>query len=81
MQAEQTKLTIVGHTDNTGNPSQNMSLSNSRANSVVQYLTERGISSERFQLVDGRGQTEPIGDNSTNSGRTKNRRVDITLLN
>lgn len=81
MQAEQTKLSIVGHTDNTGNPMTNLTLSNSRANSVVQYLTERGISSERFQSVDGRGQNEPIGDNSTNTGRAKNRRVDITLLN
>lgn len=81
MQAEQTKLSIVGHTDNVGNPNQNLTLSNSRANSVVKYLTERGVSPERFQLVDGRGQNEPIGDNSTNAGRAKNRRVDITLLN
>jgi len=80
MQAEQTKLTVIGHTDNTGNPSVNMTLSNARANSVVEYLIQRGISKERFQLVDGRGQNEPIGDNSSNSGRAKNRRVDISLL-
>jgi OOP family OmpA-OmpF porin len=80
MQAEQTKLTVIGHTDNTGSPSVNMTLSNARANSVVEYLIQRGISKERFQLVDGRGQNEPIGDNSSNSGRAKNRRVDISLL-
>ena len=80
VQAEQTKLTVIGHTDNQGNANLNMTLSNSRANSVVDYLTQRGISKERFQTVAGRGQTEPIGDNSSNSGRAKNRRVDITLL-
>jgi OOP family OmpA-OmpF porin len=80
VQAEDTKLTIVGHTDNVGNPASNVTLSKGRANSVVSYLTNRGISKDRFQLVDGKGQTEPIGDNSTTSGKAQNRRVDITLL-
>jgi len=57
-----------------------MGLSKNRANSVVEYLTNRGIAKDRFQLVDGRGDTEPIADNSTASGKAKNRRVDITLL-
>lgn len=80
VQAEQTKLKIVGHTDNVGNPASNMDLSRGRANSVVEYLTSRGISRERFQTVDGKGDTQPIGDNSTVSGKAKNRRVEITLL-
>ena len=42
VQAEQTKLKIVGHTDNVGNPASNMDLSRGRANSVVEYLTSRG---------------------------------------
>jgi outer membrane protein OmpA-like peptidoglycan-associated protein len=80
VQAEETKLKIVGHTDNVGNSSSNVTLSRGRANSVVTYLTGRGISHDRFQLVDGKGDTSPIADNSTNSGKAKNRRVEITLL-
>jgi outer membrane protein OmpA-like peptidoglycan-associated protein len=80
VQAEEAKLKIVGHTDNVGNPASNMDLSRGRANSVVEYLTSRGISKERFQLVDGKGDTQPISDNSTVSGKAKNRRVEITLL-
>lgn len=81
IQAEQTKLKIVGHTDNVGNESSNVTLSNGRANSVVNYLVGRGISKDRFQTVDGRGSSEPVADNSTASGKAKNRRVEITLLN
>jgi len=81
VQAEATKLNVVGHTDNTGNPSSNVTLSSGRANSVVEYLVGRGISRSRFQTVDGRGSSEPVGDNSTSDGKAKNRRVDITLLN
>jgi outer membrane protein OmpA-like peptidoglycan-associated protein len=80
VQAEETKLKIVGHTDNVGNSSSNVTLSRGRANSVVTYLTGRGISHDRFQLVDGKGDTSPIADNSTSSGKAKNRRVEITLL-
>lgn len=80
VQAEESKLKIVGHTDNVGDPASNMDLSRGRANSVVEYLTSRGISKERFQLVDGKGDTQPISDNSTVSGKAKNRRVEITLL-
>lgn len=80
VQAEETKLKVVGHTDNVGNPSSNVTLSKGRANSVVTYLTGRGISQDRFQLVDGRGDASPIADNSTSSGKAKNRRVEITLL-
>ncbi len=80
VQAEQTKVKIIGHTDNVGNPQSNLALSKGRANSVVNYLTSRGIASNRIQLVDGRGDTEPIASNATAAGKAKNRRVDITLL-
>jgi outer membrane protein OmpA-like peptidoglycan-associated protein len=80
-QAEQTKLKIVGHTDNVGKAQANLTLSTSRANSVGDYLVGRGISKDRFQVVEGKGDTQPIGDNKTQAGKAKNRRVEITLLN
>ena len=80
VQAEETKLKVVGHTDNVGNSGSNLTLSKGRANSVVTYLTGRGISQDRFQLVDGKGDSTPIADNSTSVGKSKNRRVEITLL-
>jgi outer membrane protein OmpA-like peptidoglycan-associated protein len=81
IQAEQTKLKVIGHTDNVGSSKSNMELSKGRANSVVTWLTKRGISSDRFQLVDGKGDTDPIATNNTADGKSKNRRVQITLLN
>lgn len=80
VQAEQTKVTIVGHTDNTGSNSVNTPLSHDRAQAVVDYLIDRGIPYNRIQSVDGKGSDEPIADNGTSYGRSKNRRVEITLL-
>lgn len=80
IQSEQTKLKVIGHTDNTGDAAVNVELSKGRANAVVEYLTNKGIPSSRFQLIDGKGETEPVGDNETNTGKAKNRRVEITLL-
>jgi len=80
VQAENTKLKVIGHTDNTGNSASNMTLSKSRANSVVTYLTGRGIDNTRFQVIDGKGDSEPIADNATIQGKARNRRVQITLL-
>jgi OOP family OmpA-OmpF porin len=80
IQAEQTKLEIIGHTDIQGNSAANLSLSKGRAQSVKNYLVDKGVSAERFQVVDGKGSNEPIGDNKTDSGRAKNRRVSIKLL-
>ena len=80
MQAEDAKLKIVGHTDNAGNPSSNKNLSKSRANSVVEYLESRGIPSSRIQEINGKGDTQPIASNATAEGKSRNRRVEITLL-
>ncbi len=80
IQAENTKLTIVGHTDNVGNDGSNMSLSKTRAQAVVEYLKNKGIPQSRFQMVDGKGASQPIADNGSESGRSDNRRVVITLL-
>jgi OOP family OmpA-OmpF porin len=80
IQAENTKLTIVGHTDNVGKPDSNLTLSKNRAQAVVNYLSRKGIPNNRFQMVDGKGQNEPIADNTSESGKSQNRRVVITLL-
>ena len=80
IEAEQTKLKIIGFTDNVGNPESNITLSRGRANSVVSYLTSKGVPTDRFQLIDGYGAEQPIADNKTSEGRAKNRRVQITLL-
>jgi flagellar motor protein MotB len=55
-------------------------LSKNRAQSVVDYLTQKGIPSNRFQLIDGKGQNEPVSDNNSASGKAKNRRVVVTFL-
>ncbi len=80
IQAENSKLTIVGHTDNVGNPNSNLLLSKNRAESVVDYLRKKGIPLNRFQMIDGKGSNEPTADNNTAEGKAKNRRVVITLL-
>jgi OmpA-OmpF porin, OOP family len=80
VQAEDSKLEIIGHTDNQGSAKNNLALSESRAESVKSILIKKGIQSKRFQKVEGRGQEEPIADNSTEKGKAKNRRVVISLL-
>lgn len=70
-----TSITIVGHTDSTGSDAVNNPLSVDRANSARDYLVAHGVARQRI-LTDGRGEHEPIADNSTAQGRAKNRRVD-----
>jgi len=80
VQAEDSKLELVGHTDNTGTQDGNYSLSTARAEAVKNYLIQKGIPATRFQKIDGKGQDEPAADNSTAAGKAKNRRVVISLL-
>jgi len=80
IQAEQTKVILIGHTDNTGSNSINQPLSRDRANAVAEYLISRGISRDRIQEVSGAGDSTPIATNNTSTGRATNRRVQITLL-
>lgn len=80
IQAEDTKLQLEGHTDNTGNPAKNLDLSQDRAQAVVNFLRGKGIPQTRFQSVEGKGQDQPIETNDTPQGRAKNRRVVIMLL-
>ncbi len=81
IQAETSKLELFGHTDNTGTKEGNYSLSRARAEAVKSYLIQKGIPSKRFQKIEGLGQDEPVGENNTDAGKAKNRRVAINLLN
>jgi outer membrane protein OmpA-like peptidoglycan-associated protein len=69
---------VTGHTDNVGDPVSNQTLSQLRANAVVAYLRTRGVSSDKL-IAKGMGDKEPVADNSTASGRTANRRMEIKL--
>ena len=71
-----TTVSIVGHTDSTGNDSINDPLSVDRAARTRDYLAQRGVSPNRIN-IDGRGEREPIASNDTDSGRARNRRVEI----
>lgn len=71
------KVIIVGHTDNTGSFDANVALSKSRANAVIDVLTNTyGVSGSQLRAW-GSGSTAPVATNSTPGGRAKNRRVDI----
>jgi len=73
-----TTIAISGHTDNVGRDDYNMQLSQSRASSVAQYLISRGVSGGRINAT-GYGKTQPIADNSSENGRSQNRRVEIRI--
>ena len=70
------KFSVEGHTDNTGNASTNQTLSEERSKAVMNKLIELGIAKDRLSAA-GKGQTNPISDNSTDEGRAKNRRVEF----
>jgi outer membrane protein OmpA-like peptidoglycan-associated protein len=69
---------VYGHTDNTGNPSYNLALSQRRAVSVATILANQGIDQRRF-YIEGKGDTSPIASNATEAGRAQNRRVEIQI--
>ena len=70
------KIGVEGHTDNVGNPVSNKTLSEQRAKSVASAITGQGISAARMS-PSGYGQEKPIGDNNSEEGRAKNRRVEL----
>ena len=73
-----TDISIFGHTDNTGSREVNEKLSNERALAVSRFLNSKGISTERI-TTEGKAYDEPVADNSTAEGRSKNRRVEIFI--
>lgn len=75
---DKTVVDISGHTDNTGGLEYNQQLSERRAGTVANYLTGRGIASDRV-IRQGFGWSRPVASNDTPEGRQANRRVEIVL--
>lgn len=73
-----TLVRVVGHTDNVGSDALNNKLSLERADTVRDFLEDRGVSRSRIDVA-GRGEREPIASNDSAEGRAKNRRVEIFL--
>ncbi|HIC45456.1 MAG TPA: OmpA family protein [Methylophaga aminisulfidivorans] len=71
-----TIIHVVGYTDSVGSESYNMKLSERRAQSVVDYLSSRGVSSSRLYAI-GKGESDPRATNDTEAGRQLNRRVEL----
>ena len=72
------KIIITGHTDNSGLRENNAYYSIERANFAKKYFVENGISEKKI-ITFGKGSSNPIADNETETGRSKNRRAEITL--
>ncbi|MFI5218523.1 MAG: OmpA family protein [Bacteroidia bacterium] len=73
------KVEISGHTDNVGSEEYNLRLSQSRAQSVVEYLISIGVDKDRLSFV-GYGESRPFASNDTDEGRQKNRRIEFKIL-
>jgi OOP family OmpA-OmpF porin len=72
-------IIAVGHTDGVGDDVYNQKLSVKRAESVKAYLVSKGIEKNRI-YTEGKGEKQPVADNKTTEGRTKNRRVEIEVV-
>jgi len=78
---EHDKLKVIrveGHTDDQGDDSFNLELSQRRANSVMRALQERGVDGARLKAI-GYGETKPVADNKKPAGRALNRRVEFMI--
>lgn len=74
------RIRVSGHTDNTGRSVVNLRLSRERAQAVKSYLLAHGV--ERGQVIaQGYGATQPIADNTNETGRASNRRIEISYVN
>jgi OOP family OmpA-OmpF porin len=71
-------ISVDGHTDDVGSDALNQKLSDSRSNTVKNYIVSKGIDASRI-TAQGHGETMPIADNKTAKGRQQNRRVELKL--
>ena len=72
-------IIAVGHTDAVGSDEYNQKLSMRRSNAVKAYLINKGVDKTRI-YTEGKGEKQPVADNSTKEGRAKNRRVEIEVV-
>ncbi|WP_312627780.1 OmpA family protein [Scandinavium sp.] len=73
-------IVVAGHTDNTGNPQMNQTLSQKRAEAVRNWMRDTGDVPESCFAVQGYGESRPVATNDTPEGRALNRRVEISLV-
>ena len=73
------QVRVEGHTDSRGSDDYNLKLSQERAGAVRDFLIEYGIAADRLTSV-GHGETKPVADNDTSSGRDRNRRVEFNIV-
>ena len=72
-------MVTVGHTDSIGTDAYNQKLSLRRAEAVKAYIVSKGVDQSRV-YTEGKGETQPVADNSTSEGRAKNRRVTVEVV-
>ena len=76
---DKTLVVVSGHTDSSGSDALNQNLSEKRAQSVANNLSNSGVISDRLEII-GFGETQPIANNDTEEGKMQNRRVEISLF-
>jgi outer membrane protein OmpA-like peptidoglycan-associated protein len=76
---EDIRIEIAGHTDNVGTDADNLKLSQQRADAIRSYLLKKGIPPARV-TAKGYGASQPVADNTTDSGRQLNRRTEVRIL-
>jgi outer membrane protein OmpA-like peptidoglycan-associated protein len=73
------KIGLVGHTDNIGSEAANVAIGLKRAETIKKYLVSKGVPADKIS-TDSKGETQPVADNSTEEGRAKNRRTELTII-
>lgn len=73
------RINLEGHTDNVGSANFNLRLSAYRANAIKQYLVTKGVDAVRIE-TSGKGMNDPLNGNKTETERSRNRRVELTIL-
>ena len=76
---EDVPIEVSGHTDSQGRESMNLTLSQTRAEAVVDALLSRRVLTAKV-LAKGYGETKPIADNGTEEGREANRRIEFRMI-
>jgi OOP family OmpA-OmpF porin len=71
-------IEVAAHTDSDGSTSHNLELSQARADAILEYLVDAGVKRERITAI-GHGEAAPVADNSTEAGKTANRRIEFVL--